>query len=152
MGKILLIALLLISSSRIYAESDLNTEIKQLWGEYRGTMVIDYCWLAKFSSAHCKIVMSFVWKAESNLWKDAYKHNIFWNSKYKFKSDEEAISKFLEMYNKYYYKTNYNPSHFYSIIPYVKPKTWYCIEWKDYTCKNWSKNAWKIYNQLKKYL
>jgi len=128
-GKILLIALFLISSGRTYAQSNIDTEIKQLWGEYRWTIVIDYCGLAKLSSTHCKIVMSFVWKAESNFGINAYRHNIFGNSKYKFNSDKEAIKKFLETYNKYYYKVSYK---------------WFC--------PNWSKSAWQIYNKLKKYL
>lgn len=151
MKKLLIALCLLIIPYQVWA-SDINYEIKQLWGKNRGNMVINRCENARISKNHCKIVFSFVWKAESNFWKNAHKYNIFWNSKYKFNSDEESMNKFLEMYNKYYYKVKYKPSDFYSIIPYHKPRTWYCIEWKDYTCKNWARNSWKIYNQLKKYL
>jgi hypothetical protein len=152
--KALIWIILLIVSNQI-ANAEIKTDIIKLWGKDNWNILIKTCESSPVSYNHCLIVHSMIAKAESNIWKNAYKHNIYWNSKYKFNSDKEAIQQFQRTYNKYYYKPyKYTPTAFYKKIGYGI--THYCKSEHSSNssngCPNWLKNAYTIWNLLKKYL
>lgn len=150
MRVITLIILLLIPIQLQAKENTVDNYIKENFTRNNAVQIIRSCNKYAKNPKHCKIVKSFVAKAESNNCKNAYKHNCFWNSKYKFNSDIEAIIQFNKTYNKYYWK-NSIPSDFYR--PVWTWKHYYCTSEESSNtkngCPNWAKVAWQVYNKLK---
>lgn len=151
MRTIAIIILLLIPIKLGAETPSLDTKVRELWWNTEGSTVIAKCNKYAKDSKHCKIVHSFVAKAESNLCKDAQKHNCYGNSKYKFATNEEAHTRFNKTYNQYYYK-NLKPNDFYPAKPGDLPKTRYCMSEESSnspnSCPNGNKTARTIYNSL----
>lgn len=148
-----LIVILLLSIPSITNASTINENLVKIWGKTNANILIKECDNnARISWRHCKILASSIANAESNIWKWAYRHNIFWiNNWKKFNSDEESIKDWVKRYNKYWYRLHYFPWDFY------KNKwvwvTHYCTSEESSNTKNWCpfwlKNSMLIWNQLK---
>jgi len=144
-----LILLLLIPTTTF---ANIDTKINEIWWKELGSIVIQQCNDFAVYPTHCKKIHSAIAKAESNLWKNTYRYNIYWNSKYKFNSYKEAIIQFNKTYLKYYWKARYNPSHFYSNNPKIKPITRYCMSEHSSNSSNYCPNGWKISWRVWNYL
>ena len=151
--KILFWTLIFIIPTITFANS-LNEKIVKLWGNNLWNIVIKQCDNYSKYPEHCKKINSAIASAESNFGRNAHNYNIYWNSKYKFKSFEQSIIQFNKTYNKYYWKPNYKPSDFYSNTPNRKPRTRYCMSEHSSNssnyCPNWFKHSWNTFNYLSK--
>ena len=100
----------------------------------------------------CVKTATFISKAESNLWNNAFEWNVFGNKAHK--GDKlHAVEEFVQAFSKYYYKDKEaDPSAFYSPSPSHTPITHYCLSedssWSKWYCPNWYKNAKSVYDKL----
>lgn len=113
--------------------------------------IINECKKSAKNPRNCVIIASFVGKAESNAWRAKNGNNVFWVMGKKYASKEDSVKEFVKKYEKYWYNQR-NPSSFYSAVPNVKPKTYYCLSERSSKslthCPNGSKNAWNAYRKL----
>ena len=150
--KVTIALILLLTYTQLNASwNSLDDKIKEMYWKENWLLVIEQCNKYAKNTSHCKITHAFVSKAESNNCKQATKHNCYWNSKYKFNSDREAIIQFNKTYLKYYWK-NLKPIHFYNPVPNWFVKTAYCKSEESSNSKNSCPNGFKsatlVYNSL----
>lgn len=112
-------------------------------------VLFEECKQTATDQSHCVRTWLFISYAESGGATKCYKNNcvgLFDGSKH-YKSIREGVQDWVSRYNKFWHKQK-NPSGFYRDDG-TPPKTRYCMGVKkDWVCKNWTKNAWYMFNKL----
>ena len=130
----------------------LNNKLQELWMDNNlSEYVINKCKETAKNPRQCVITASMIAKAESNMWKNAYKFNVWGINEWKkYPSVYKNFDRWLKSYNKHWFKSPL-PSHYYSKRWKVS-KTRYCTSENssksNIWCPNWLKHSTYIYNIL----
>lgn len=113
------------------------------------TDIINSCKRSEKDPVKCiKFMSSWMW-AESSMWTRCYRKNCLWMNDWwvAYSSIIEWLNAWVKKFDKWWYKQK-NPSGFYR-ADWIPPATHYCMgKKKDWVCKEWTKNSWKVWNKL----
>lgn len=126
-----------------------NKMIKQWFDKVAAKSLINHCKATAKDPVNCIRVGSFTLWAESSMGNRCYNNNCVWMNDgwVAYKSIDDGIKAWVGKYNKFWYNQKH-PRSFYRDDG-IKPVTRYCMGIKkDGVCKEWYKNAMKVYTSL----
>lgn len=129
-----------------------NKMIKLWYSKDLSRRIIDTCKLKAKDPRHCVVTASFIGKAESNAWQNAYKNNVFGiNIKHiTYKTEQDNLEIWMKSYNKKWY-TMRHPNKFYS-KRWTLPYTHYCTSETSSNSKVWCPRWLEISTQAFNFL
>ena len=111
--------------------------------------LFEECKQTALDPTRCITTGLFISYAESGGAVKCYRNNCVWlfDGNKGYRTIQEWVQDFVARYNRFWYNQK-NPSGFYRDDG-TKPPTRYCMgAKKDWVCKNWTKNSWKMFNKL----